>query len=82
MLAFCTSAKAALLYEQGKLKAGDIFVHESVIGSLFKCEVVKETEVGGHTAIYPKITGSACVIGFCSWILDSKNPFPEGFMLD
>lgn len=77
-----TSAKAALLYAEGKLKAGDSFVHESVIGSKFKCEIVEETEVGGVKAIVPKITGNACVIGFATWVLDSKDPFQEGFLLD
>ena len=76
-----TSAKAALLFEQGKLKVGDSFVHESVIGSKFRCEVVEACEVGGVPAIRPKITGNACVTGFCTWILDPKDPFPEGFLL-
>ncbi len=77
-----TSAKAALLYAEGKLKVGESFIHESVIGSKFKCEIVEETEVGGVPAIIPKITGNACVIGFATWILDPKDPFPEGFLLD
>ncbi|QAT43269.1 proline racemase family protein [Aminipila luticellarii] len=77
-----TSAKAALLFEEGKLKAGDSFVHESIIGSLFKCEVVEETTVGRIRAVYPKITGNACIMGFATWILDPKDPFPEGFLLD
>ena len=77
-----TSAKAALLYEEGKLAVGDSFYHESIIGSIFKCEVVEETTVGGITAIYPKITGNACIMGFATWILDPKDPFPEGFLLD
>ncbi|MFV0363294.1 MAG: proline racemase family protein [Suipraeoptans sp.] len=77
-----TSAKAALLYEEGKLKVGDSFNHESIIGSIFKCEVVEETTVGGLTAIYPKITGNACIMGFATWIIDPKDPFPEGFLLE
>ena len=77
-----TSAKAALLYAEGKLAVGESFVHESVIGSKFKCEIVEETEVGGIKAIVPKITGNACVIGFATWVLDPKDPFPEGFLLD
>ncbi|WP_438782156.1 proline racemase family protein [Enterococcus sp. DIV0187] len=77
-----TSAKAALLFEEGKIKVGQSFVHESVIGSLFKCEIVEELEVNGVKAIRPKITGNACVIGFATWILDPKDPFPEGFILD
>lgn len=76
-----TSAKAALLVDEGKLKAGDSFVHESVIGSLFKCEVVEELLVGGQKAIRPRITGNACVIGYATWVLDPMDPFPEGFML-
>lgn len=77
-----TSAKAALLYDKGELKVGESFVHESVIGSLFKCEIDSETEVGGIRAIRPRITGNACVIGYSTWVLDPKDPFPEGFVLD
>ena len=76
-----TSAKAALLHAEGRLKAGESFVHESIIGTRFKCEIVEETTVGGLTAVRPKITGNACVTGFASWILDPKDPFPEGFVL-
>lgn len=77
-----TSAKAALLAAEGKIKAGESFVHESVIGSKFKCEIVSETEVGGIPAIVPRVTGNACVTGFATWVLDPKDPFPEGFLLD
>ena len=77
-----TSAKAALLCAEGKLKAGESFNHESIIGSIFKCEVVEETTVGGIPAIIPKVTGNACVMGFATWILDPKDPFPEGFLLE
>lgn len=76
-----TSAKAALLYDEGKLKVGESFNHESIIGSIFKCEIAGETTVGGIPAVYPKVTGNACVMGFATWILDPKDPFPEGFLL-
>lgn len=76
-----TSAKAALLYDEGELKLGESFVHESIIGSLFKCEVAEELEIGGVKAIRPRITGNACVTGFATWVLDPKDPFPEGFLL-
>lgn len=77
-----TSAKAALLVAEGKLQVGESFNHESIIGSVFKCEVVEATTVGGVPAIYPKITGNACVMGFATWILDPKDPFQEGFLLE
>jgi proline racemase len=77
-----TSAKAAQLFYEGQLKVGDSFIHESVIGSLFKCEIVEETTVEKLTAIRTRITGNACVIGFATWILDPKDPFQEGFILN
>lgn len=77
-----TSAKAAVLYNEGKLSIGDSFIHESVIGSKFKCEIIDKFTIGGVEAIVPKITGNACIIGFATWILDPKDPFPEGFLLE
>lgn len=76
-----TSAKAAVLYNKGKLKAGESFIHESIIGSLFKCEIVGETTVAGFPAVIPRVTGNACIQGFATWILDDKDDFPKGFLL-
>ena len=76
-----TSAKSAVLYNKGKLKVGESFVHESIIGSLFRCEIVGETTVAGFPAVIPKVTGNACIQGFATWILDPKDTFPEGFLL-
>lgn len=76
-----TSAKSAVLFNQGKLKVGESFVHESIIGSCFKCEIVEETSVAGFKAVVPKVTGNACVCGYATWIVDPKDPFPEGFLL-
>jgi len=77
-----TSAKAALLFEEGKLNVGDAFVHESVIGSLFTCEIVEELTIAGRKAIRPRITGNAWVTGYATWVQDPDDIFPEGFMLD
>ena len=76
-----TSAKAALLFEEGKLKVGESFVHESVIGSLFRCDVLEETEVAGVKAIIPQITGNAWVTGLAEWTVDPEDPFQEGFIV-
>ncbi|WP_419024703.1 proline racemase family protein [Emergencia sp.] len=76
-----TSAKSAVLYNKGKLKVGESFVHESIIGSCFTCEIVGETTVAGFPAVIPKVTGNACIQGFATWILDPKDEFPEGFLL-
>src|SRR3546814_20611060 len=46
-----TSARMAQLHAQGKLKVGDSFVHESIIGSLFNGRVEAETRVGNYRAM-------------------------------
>ena len=76
-----TSAKMALLHAEGKLKPGQPFVHESLIGSLFHCQIVEETEVAGIPAIVPEISGRAFVMGTCTLLFDPSDPFPEGFLL-
>lgn len=76
-----TSAKAALLVEDGEMKAGDSFVHESILGTKFKCEIVEELEIAGRKAVIPKVTGNAYVTGFNCWVLDPKDPFQKGFLL-
>ena len=54
-----TSARMAQLHAKGRLKAGDAFVHESIIGSLFNGRVERETTVADKPAIVPSIGGWA-----------------------
>ena len=56
-------------------------LHESIIGSLFRCEIVDTATVAGFPAVVPRVTGNACIQGFATWILDPKDTFPEGFLL-
>ncbi|MBL9059282.1 MAG: 4-hydroxyproline epimerase, partial [Mangrovicoccus sp.] len=58
-----TSARMAQLAAKGRLKPGDEFVHESIIGSLFRGRVEAATEVAGRPAIIPSIAGWARVTG-------------------
>jgi len=76
-----TSAKMAILHARDQLKVGETFVYESILGTLFKGEIVKETEVDGKKAIVPNITGSAYITGFTNFVLDSKDPVKNGFKL-
>lgn len=76
-----TSAKAASLFMRGQLKVGETFVHESIIGSLFKCKVLRTTQVGDFKAIIPQVSGKAYVTGFHTFVLDPEDPFQEGFQI-
>lgn len=76
-----TSARMAQLAARGTLREGDAFVHESIIGSLFWGRVRGQARVGEQEAILPSIRGQAYVTGFNTILLDSSDPFREGFQV-
>jgi 4-hydroxyproline epimerase len=74
-----TSARMAHLHAKGRLKTGDAFVHESIIGSLFKGRVEEEVTVAGRPAIIPSIGGWARMTGLNTIFIDDRDPFAHGF---
>jgi len=68
-----TSAKLACLYADGKLKPGQIWRQESIVGSIFEGTV---TVVDGK--VYPEITGYAYVNAESDLVLDERDPFCYG----
>ena len=77
-----TSARLAQLYAKGQLKEGDVYVNESYIGSQFKGQIEKVTEVAGQTAIIPSIEGWARITGYNNILIDPEDdPYAEGFQV-
>ncbi|UWD49570.1 proline racemase [Clostridioides difficile] len=76
-----TSAKLATLHAKGELKVGEKFVYESILGTLFKGEIVEETKVADFNAVIPKISGSAYITGFNHFVIDEEDPLKHGFIL-
>ncbi len=77
-----TSARMAQWYAKGKLKKGDEFIHESIIGSKFIGRIEEETEIGGMKAIIPSIEGWARITGYNSIIIDDQeDPYAHGFQV-
>lgn len=74
-----TSARMAQLAARGKLKPGDDFVHESIIGSLFHGRVEKAVEVAGRPGIVPSIAGWSRMTGYNTIFIDDRDPFAHGF---
>jgi 4-hydroxyproline epimerase len=68
-----TSAKLACLYADGKLKEGELWRQESIVGSVFEGSVRVD---GGR--VIPRITGSAYVNAEATLILDPRDPFCMG----
>eukprot|EP01132_Coremiostelium_polycephalum_P001813 gene1813-2236_t len=76
-----TSARMAQLTAKGKLKPGDDFVHESIIGSLFHGRVESATHVGDRDAIIPSVAGWARMTGYSTIFIDDRDPFAHGFVV-
>jgi 4-hydroxyproline epimerase len=76
-----TSARMAQLAGKGKLKVGDAFVHESIIGSLFKGRVKEAAKVGNYEAIVPTVEGWARTTGYNTIFIDDRDPYKHGFQV-
>ena len=77
-----TSARMAQWFAKGKLKQGDEFIHESIIGSKFIGRVEEVTTVGGKPAIIPSIEGWARIYGYNTIIIDDEDdPYAFGFQV-
>ncbi|MFO1080511.1 MAG: 4-hydroxyproline epimerase [Reyranellaceae bacterium] len=76
-----TSARMAQLAARGRLRVGDDFVHESIIGSLFEGRVEGAARVGNHDAIIPSIAGWAHQTGINTIFVDDRDPFAHGFQV-
>lgn len=68
-----TSAKLACLLADGKLREGEVWRQESIIGSLFEGTVRRQGE-----RVVPRITGRAYVNAEATLLLDPNDPFCWG----
>lgn len=76
-----TSAKVATLYAKGELALGETFVHESIVGSIFKAKALQEVQTGGRTGVIPQVSGAAWVTGLHQFVLNERDELKNGFLL-
>ncbi len=76
-----TSAKMALLHRRGQLALDQPFVNAGILGTTFEGRLVAEARVGDLPAVIPEVRGSAHVTGVHQFVLDPRDPFPQGFLL-
>ncbi|RFC65408.1 4-hydroxyproline epimerase [Fulvimarina endophytica] len=76
-----TSARMAQLAAKGRLSVGDDYVHESIIGSLFKGRIETRTTVAEYAAIIPSVAGWARQTGINTIFIDDRDPFAHGFVV-
>jgi proline racemase len=76
-----TCARMATLYAKGLLDLNEDFHHEGILGTIFTGRLLEETQVGPYRAVVPTIGGRAWITGFCNYVLEDDDPFPEGYTL-
>jgi 4-hydroxyproline epimerase len=76
-----TSARMAQWAAKGRLRTGEAFVHESVIGSQFTGSIESETMCGHFPAIIPSISGWARITGHNTILIDEEDPYAFGFQV-
>ena len=77
-----TSARMAQWHAKGKLKLGEDFIHESIIGSKFIGRIEEVTELAGKPAIIPSVEGWAKIYGFNTITIDpTDDPYAHGFQV-
>ena len=76
-----TSARLAVLAAQGRLAAGGVLRHDSIIGSSFIARILDEVEVDGRVAVLPQVSGMAYRTGEHRFWVDAEDPLVPGFLL-
>ena len=76
-----TTAKMTLLHHQGKLGPGQIYKNTSPLGTVFEGRIVKTVSIGEFGGIVGQVRGNAQITGYHQFVVDTNDPFPEGFLL-
>lgn len=76
-----TSAKLATMYSKNEMDVGETFVHESIVGSLFKARILETTKIKDIEAIVPEVTGTAWIMGMHRFFYNEQDPLKEGYLL-
>ena len=69
----------ALLNARGELGLDQEYVHESIVGTLFRGRLAETAKVGSIDAVVPEITGSAHISGVNYILFDPQDPVGYGF---
>jgi proline racemase/trans-L-3-hydroxyproline dehydratase len=76
-----TCAKMATLYANGHLALQQEFVHESILGTIFRGRLIGEEKVGTISAVIPEITGQAFITGMQQIVIDPDDSLKYGFQI-
>ncbi len=76
-----TSARLALLAEDGRIASDDTLRHDSIVGTTFTGRIVARVEAEGRPAVITEVAGNAYRTGAAVFDLDPRDPLGTGFVL-
>ena len=75
------SGRLAIHHARGEVAAEEEIVVESILGTRFRGRVISTTDVDGHAAIVPEVSGRAWITGRNELLIDPDDPLRGGFLL-
>lgn len=76
-----TSARLALLHQQGRLEVGGVLENRSIVDSMMTGRILGTTSVAGVPAIGTEVAGRAFRTGVHHFTLDPRDALGTGFLL-
>jgi proline racemase len=76
-----TCARLAILAADGRLPAGTVLRHDSLVGSTFTGRVLDTVLIDGRSAVLPQVRGTAYRTGEHVFCIDPHDPLVPGFVL-
>jgi proline racemase len=76
-----TSALLAQLHARGRMRVGQEIVNAGITGEHFLGRIEAETALGPYRAVSTSVAGTAYVTGYSTFVVDSRDPLGDGFLL-
>ena len=76
-----TTARMTLLHHNNELLPGQIHRNSGPLGTVFEGKIVKTLSIGKFDGIVCQIRGNAQITGYHQFVIDTNDPFPQGFLL-
>ena len=76
-----SSARAALLADEGRLGAGQVLLHDSIVDTRFVVRMTESVTAAGRDAVATEVEGTAFRTGEHRFTLDGRDPLDRGFVL-
>jgi proline racemase len=78
------SARVAVEAAAGRLRLGETFIHESLLGLRFTARIARAgvpRAKSESTGVIPAVTARSFLMGTAQWVLHPEDPFRNGFIV-